>query len=170
MTIAGKTPNRLVAFWRTLSDCTQPRIRYLGRALLADLPIALAVQLVLNAVTGTSWPELPTEALPRLLVVLCAAAPIVETFALGVILILLRRAMTRTEYVPWVAALICAGLHSLWEPRWGLEIFWSSVIFAHCFMAWEKKSILLAFWLTVILHALHNLIPTVVLAAWGAWF
>jgi hypothetical protein len=158
-------PNRLAAFWRSLSDCNQPRIRYLGRALLADLPVAFGVQLALNAVTGTTWPELPAEALPKLLLVLCVFTPLVETFALAVIIFVLRRVMTRTEYIPWVAALICAGLHSLAKPLWGIEIFWSFVIFSLCYMAWEKKSAFEAFWMTAALHALHNLIPTLVMFA-----
>jgi hypothetical protein len=157
-------PNRLAAFWRSLSDCNQPRIRYLGRALLADLPVAFAVQLALNAATGTTWPELPPEALPKLLFVLCVFTPVVETLAMAVILFLLRRVMTRTEYIPWVAALICAVVHSLFKKWWGVEIFWSFVIFSLCYMAWEKKSLLQAFGMTVVLHALHNLIPTLVLA------
>src|SRR4051812_25741557 len=109
MTTLVSPPNRLLAYWRSLSDCNQPRTRYLGRALLADLPVAVAVELILNKVTGTGWPELPPATLPRLLVALCIFSPIVETFAMAVIIWLLRRVMTRTEYIPWVTALICAG-------------------------------------------------------------
>jgi hypothetical protein len=157
------SPNRLLSFWRSLSDCNQPKIRYLGRALLADLPVAYGVGLTLNWTTGTSWPEVPLEGLPRLLLALCVFTPIVETFGLAVIIWILRRLMARTEYVPWVAAFACAGLHSLAKPLWGLEIFWSFVIFSLCYTAWEKKSMLQAFWMTAILHALHNLVPTLVL-------
>jgi hypothetical protein len=71
--------------------------------------------------------------------------------------------MARTEYVPWVTAVACAGLHSLARPLWGIEIFWSFVIFSLCYTAWEKKSLLQAFWMTAILHALHNLVPTLAL-------
>jgi hypothetical protein len=157
------TPNRLLGFWRSLSDCNQPKLRYLGRALLADLPVAFAVGLVLNWVTKTSWPEFPAEALPRLFFALCVFAPLVETLGMAIIIWVLRRVMTRTEYVPWVTALICAGLHSLAKPLWGIEIFWSFVIFSLCYTAWEKKSFLQAFWMTAVLHALHNLVPTVAL-------
>lgn len=159
MTIAP--PNqRLPSFWRRLSDGNQPKALYLGRALLADLPVAYAVGLFLNWVTHTGWPEYPREMLPRLLLGVCVVSPIVETFGLAVILWILRRLMTRTEFVPWVAALLCAGAHSLARPLWGIEIFWSFVIFSLCYLTWEKKSVLLGFWMTVILHALHNLVPT----------
>jgi hypothetical protein len=152
--------NRLLGFWQSLSDCNQPRVRYLGRALLADLPVAVAVELILNQVTGTGWPELPPAALPRLFLALCVFSPIAETFVMAIIIWLLRRVMVRTEYVPWVTALICALAHSLAKPLWGIEIFWSFVIFSMCFVTWEKKSPLQAFWMTAILHALHNLVPT----------
>ena len=159
----GTEPSRRLGFWRSLSDCNQPRLRYLGRALLVDLPVAYAVGLALNRLTGTSWPELPTETLPRLFLTLCVFAPIVETLGMAVIIWVLRRFMTRTEYIPWVTAFICAGLHSLAKPLWGIEIYWSFVIFSLCYMAWEKKSLLQAFWMTAILHALHNLVPTLAL-------
>lgn len=156
-------PNRLLGFWRSLSDCNQPKVRYLGRALLADLPVAFAVSLMLNVITGTSWPEFPPGALPRLFLGLCIVSPLVETLGMGVIIWILRRLMARTEYVPLVTAFACAGLHSLAKPLWGVEIFWSFVIFSLCYTAWEKKSLLHAFWMTAILHALHNLVPTLVL-------
>jgi hypothetical protein len=158
-------PNRITAFWRSLSDCNQPRVRYLGRALLADLPVAYAVGLALNRVTGTGWPQPSLDDLPRLFFGLCIRAPILETFAMGVIIWVLRRFMTRTEYIPWVTALICAGLHSLAKPLWGIEIFWSFVIFSLCYVTWEKKSLAQAFCMTAVLHALHNLLPTLVLIA-----
>jgi hypothetical protein len=156
-------PAPLTAFWRSLSDCNQPRILYLGRALLADLPVAYAVGLVLNKVTGTSWPQPSLEDLTRLFFGLCVRAPILETAAMGLIIWVLRRFMKRTEYIPWVTALICAGLHSLAKPLWGIEIFWSFVIFSLCYVTWQQKSWAQAFCLTVILHALHNFIPLLVL-------
>lgn len=156
-------PNRLLGFWRSLSDCNQPKVRYLGRALLADLPVAFLVSLALNKATGTTWPEYPPEMLPRLFLGMCLVSPVIETFGMAVIIWVLRRVMTRTEYIPWTCALICAALHSLKAPLWGIEIFWSFVIFSLCYTAWEKKSVLQAFWMTVILHALHNLVPTLAL-------
>ncbi len=162
-------PNRITAFWRSLSNCNQSRIRYLGLALLVDLPVALGVGLVLNWVTGTTWPEFPADSLPRILVAMCVFAPLVETFGMAVIIWVLRRFIKRTEYLPWITALICAGLHSLSKPLWGIEIFWSFVIFSLCYITWEKKSLLQAFSMTAILHALHNLIPTLVLIATRAW-
>jgi hypothetical protein len=77
--------------------------------------------------------------------------------------------VTRVEWVPFISALICAGLHSLARPLWGLEVFWGFLIFSLCYLAWEKKSPLQAFWMTAILHALHNLVPTLgLLAATGS--
>jgi len=155
----------LSAFRQRLSDCNQSPVRYLGLALLADLPVTVAIAFLLNWVTGTTWPEFPADTLPRILVAMCVFSPLVETFGMVVIIWLLRRVMPRTEYLPLVTALICAGLHSLAKIYWGLEIFWAFLIFALCYVTWEKKSPLQAFWMTAILHALHNLLPTLVLIA-----
>lgn len=158
-------PALLTSFRRRLADCNQSPVRYLGLALLADLPVTVAVAFLLNWVTGTTWPQFPAESLPRILLSMCVFSPLVETFGLVVIIWLVRLVTKRTAYLPLITALICAGLHSLAKPYWGLEIFWAFLIFAQCYVTWEKKSLLQAFWLTVILHALHNLLPTLVLIA-----
>lgn len=152
-------PNPIATFRRSLSDCNQSRVRYLGRALLADLPVTFAVGLVLNWVTGTTSPQPLFDDLPGLFFGLGVRAPLVETFAMAIIIWILRRLVRRPEYLPLVTALLCAGLHSLAKPLWGIEIFWSFVIFSLCYVTWEKKSPLQAFWMTAILHALHNLLP-----------
>ncbi len=157
-------PNRFANFWRSLSDANQPRVRYLGRALLADLPVTVTVMLVLNAVTKTTPPTYPLESLGRVLLATCVFAPMAETFVMALLIWLLRRLVTRTESLLLITALICAGLHSLAKPLWGIEIFWAFWIFALCYTTWEKKSLLQAFWMTAILHALHNLAPTLYLA------
>lgn len=163
MSLSISPPNRLAGFWRSLSDCNQPRIRYLGRALLADLPLTCAVSLFLYWITQTSWAGIPREDLPRLVVGLCLISPIVETFGMAVIIWALRHVMARTEYIPLATALVCAGFHSAVRPLWGIEIFWSFLIFSRCYTAWEKKSLLNAFWMTALLHALHNLVPALAL-------
>lgn len=158
-------PAPLTAFRRRLSDCNQSPVSYLGLALLADLPVTVAIAFLLNRVTGTTWPEFPTDSLPRILVSMCIFSPLVETFGMVVIIWLVRLVTKRTAYLPLVTALICAGLHSLAKPYWGLEIFWAFLIFAQCYVTWEKKSLLQAYGLTALLHALHNLLPMLVLIA-----
>ena len=157
--------NPVTAFWRQLADGNQHPVRYLGLALLADLPVTVAVGFLLNTLTGTTWPEFPADSLPRILVAMCVFAPIVETFGLAVVIGVLRHFMKRTEYVPLVAALICAGLHSLAKPLWGIEIFWAFLIFSLCYVTWAKKSVWAALGLTALLHALHNLLPLLFLIA-----
>lgn len=158
-------PAPLTAFRRSLSDCNQSPVRYLGLALLADLPVTVAIAFLLNRVTGTTWPEFPADTLPRVLLAMCVFAPLAETLGMAILIWVLRRVMKRTEYLPLVTALVCAGLHSLAKPYWGIEIFWAFLIFAQCYVTWEKKSRLQAFCMTAILHALHNLLPTLVLVA-----
>lgn len=157
-------PNAFTAFWLGLSNADQPRTTYLGRALLADLPVTVAVGFAITKLTGIPAPGLPWETLPRVLLAMCVFAPLVETFGMAVIVWILRRGRTRPEFVPWVTALFCAGLHTLARPLWGLEVFWGFLIFSLCYQTWAKKSPLQAFWMTAILHALHNLVPTLVLA------
>jgi hypothetical protein len=158
-------PTRITALWRSLSDCNQSPLRYLALALLADLPVTVAIAFVLNQVTGTSWPEFPAESLPRLLLVMCVFVPLVETLGIALLVWALRRFTKLSKYLPLITALICAGLHTLAKLYWGLEIFWAFLIFALCYVTWEKKSLVHAFVLTAILHALHNLVPMLVLIA-----
>jgi hypothetical protein len=162
-------PAPLTTLRRRLSDCNQPPVTYLGLALLADLPVTVAIAFLLNWLTGTTWPQFPAESLPRILISMCVFSPLVETFGLVVIIWIVRRVTKHTAYLPLITALICAGLHSLAKPYWGLEIFWAFLIFAQCYVTWEKKSLLQAYWLTVILHALHNLLPALVLIAVRTW-
>jgi hypothetical protein len=157
-------PNAFTAFWLGLSNADQPRSTYLGRALLADLPVTVAVSFAITKLTSVPAPGLPWETLPEVLLAMCVFAPLVETFGMAVIFWVLRRLLTCPKLAPWVTALVCAGLHSLARPLWGLEVFWGFVIFSLCYLAWEKKSPLQAFCMTAILHALHNLVPTLALA------
>lgn len=153
-------PNPLTAFWHRLSDREQPKAAYLGRALLADLPVTVAVSFAITKLTGIPAPGLPWETLPRVLLAMCVFAPLVETFGMVILIWILRRLVSRAAYVPFATAIVCAGLHSLARPLWGLEVFWGFLIFTLCYLAWEKKSPLLAFGMTTILHSLHNLLPT----------
>lgn len=155
----------IAAFWRQLSDSNQHPIRYLGRALLADLPVTVAIGFALNGLTGTTWPEFPADSLPRILVAMCVVAPLLETAGLAVIIWILQRLVKRTAYVPLAAALVCAALHSLAKPLWGIEIFWAFLIFSLCYVTWARKSFWHALGLTALLHALHNLLPLLFLLA-----
>lgn len=157
--------NALLSFWHSLSNSDQPKAAYLGRALLADLPVTIAVSFALTQFTGIPAPGLPWETLPRVLLAMCVFAPIVETFGMVILFWILRRFVRQAALVPFAAALVCAGLHSLARPLWGIEVFWGFLIFSLCYLAWEKKSPLQAFWLTAILHSLHNLLPTLGLVA-----
>jgi hypothetical protein len=155
--------SRPIAFWRRLSDHHQHPVRHLGWALLADLPVTVAIGFLLNGLTGTTWPEFPADSLPRILVAMCVVAPLLETAGLAVIIWILQRVGLRPALVPLVAALVCAALHSLVKPLWGLEIFWAFLIFSLCYVTWARKSVWSALGLTALLHALHNLLPLLAL-------
>lgn len=158
-------PGPLAVFWRRLSDDNQHPVGYLGRALLADLPVTVAIGFLLNGLTGTTWPEFPADSLPRILVAMCVVAPLLETAGLALIIWILQRVGLRPAFIPLVAALVCATLHSLAKPLWGLEIFWAFLIFSLCYVTWARKSFWAALGLTALLHALHNLLPMLFLFA-----
>lgn len=162
-TVSPTSP--LTVFWRHLADNNQSPVRYLGWALLADLPVTVAIGFLLNGLTGTTWPEFPADSLPRLLVAMCFVAPLLETIGLAVIIWILQRVVPRPAWVPLVAALVCATLHSLAKPLWGLEVFWAFLIFSLCYVTWARKSVWSALGLTALLHALHNLTPAIAVIA-----
>ena len=158
-------PRPIIAFWRRLTDGNQHPVRYLGWALLADLPVTVAIGFLLNGLTGTTWPEFPADSLPRIVVAMCVVAPLLETAGLAVIIWILQRVGLRPAFVPLVAALVCATLHSLAKPLWGLEIFWAFLIFSLCYVTWVRKSVWSALGMSALLHALHNLLPLLFLLA-----
>ena len=83
----------------------------------------------------------------------------------SVLLVLLR-------FVPPSAAIIASAVgwgiaHSMVAPIWGLVIWWPFLVFSTLFVAWHRRSLLLAFLIPMCVHALQNLIPAL-LVAYGA--
>ena len=91
-------------------------------------------------------------------------APVVETLIMGGLLLVLLR------IVPPVAAIVISAVgwgiaHSLAAPTWGLAIWWPFLIFSTLFVAWRRRSLTLAFVLPMCVHALQNLLPSLLIAA-----
>lgn len=154
---------RLLGFWASLSDCNQPRGRYLARALMADLPVTLAVALVINWLTHESWPTFEGYSLWRVFFAMGLVAPLGETLLMALIIWVIRPVVKRVEYLPFISALIWAVMHSLARISWGPGIFWAFVIFSTCYVTWHKKSVWQAIGMTALLHSLHNLFPLLLL-------
>lgn len=110
-------------------------------------------------------PEFKVDGLAAILA-LVAFAPLVETLIMGSVLLVLLLVL------PPAAAVIVSALgwgvaHSLVAPIWGLVIWWPFLVFSTLFVTWRKRSLLLAFLIPALVHALQNLVPAL-LVAYGA--
>ncbi len=89
-------------------------------------------------------------------------APILETLIMGGALLILLRFVSPTVAVV-VSALGWALAHSAAAPAWGLVIWWPFVIFSTLFVTWRQRSLGAAFLVPAVTHALHNLLPALLL-------
>jgi hypothetical protein len=153
-----RLPAWLAALWASLFDITQSRTRYLGRALLLDLPISLPISLLVGLAFPSKPPALVNEPVPNLIIGACVVGPVIETLMMILIFAGLRLVVKRTAVLALWSALIWAGLHSLATPAWGLGILWPFLILSISYLSWETRSRIHAFWMTTALHALHNLV------------
>ncbi|MBA4138682.1 MAG: hypothetical protein C0518_15360 [Opitutus sp.] len=156
---------RVVALWQSLFDATEPPWRYLGIVLLFDLPVTAALSLALQGFTGGANPAFTGHSLLEVLLVAGVATAFLETMVLSVILELTKLFLRSTLAVAATAAVISAGLHSLAAPAWGLVIAWAFFLQSLCYLTWQSRSWLAAVAMTAVFHALHNLFPTLLLAA-----
>ncbi|MBA3511329.1 hypothetical protein [Sphingomonas sp.] len=127
-------------------------------AFLPSLPLGAAVSALL-----------PRDALPQFpqvdwyfFVLLVVAAPLAETVLMGAALLLLRLFLSPTSAVV-VSAVGWGILHSTAAPAWGLVIWWPFLVFSTVFLTWRGRSLLAAFGLAAATHALHNLLPALLL-------
>lgn len=157
----------LTALWLSLFDATQRPHRYLGRALLLDLPVTLALGALVAWALPKSGPEFSGMSPAALLLWLCVFSPLIETLGMMLVFFILRRFVQQIAYVAMLSAAIWAVIHSLGAPAWGLAVFWPFLIFSICYLTWEVKSKRHAFWMTASLHALHNAAPGLLLVFFG---
>jgi hypothetical protein len=90
-------------------------------------------------------------------------APAVETLIMGAVLLIL------LLFLPRPAAIIVSAAgwgvaHSLVAPIWGVVIWWPFLVFSTLFVAWRRRSLMLAFLLPMCVHALQNLLPALTIA------
>jgi membrane protease YdiL (CAAX protease family) len=55
--------------------------------------------------------------------------------------------------------------HSLQSPPWGLVIWWPFLIFSITFLTWRRRSLGVAFALPMLVHALQNLGPALLMVS-----
>ena len=79
----------------------------------------------------------------------------------GVLLVLLRLIS------PTAAVLVSSAAwgvaHSLAAPIWGLIVWWPFLVFSTVFLTWRSRSVLAALGMAAATHALHNLLPGLLL-------
>ena len=127
-------------------------------AFLPSLPLGAAVTAIL-----------PRSALPAFPMVdwyvfflMVVAAPLFETMIMGAALLLLRLVLSPTHAV-LVSAVGWGILHSTAAPAWGLVIWWPFLVFSTVFLTWGSRSVLAALGMAAATHALHNLVPALLL-------
>lgn len=125
----------------------------------ASLLIALLGSILLPDMKAPDFPMQGWRAVYMLVVF----SPVLETFIMGLVLMLLQR------FVPPVAAILISAIgwgiaHSLEAPAWGLVIWWPFLIFSTLFVTWKQRSPLLGFGIPTCVHMLQNLPPAILIA------
>ena len=154
----------------------QPPVSFLPKALreprrpLLALGIAWATAFLPSLPLGAAVSRLlPRDALPQFpqvdwnfFFLIVVAAPLVETMVMGAALILLRLFLSPTHAV--LASAVGWGiLHSTAAAAWGLVIWWPFLVFSTVFLTWRSRSLLAALGMAAATHALHNLLPALLL-------
>jgi membrane protease YdiL (CAAX protease family) len=152
---------RLLA--RPLLEPRRPVVAIAVGWLAAFLPSIFLALLVSLLVPGAEQPEFQVGGMAAILA-LVFIAPAVETFIMGVILLILVRFL-RPAAAILVSAIGWGVAHSLIAPIWGLVIWWPFLVFSTLFVTWRSRSLALAFLIPMSAHALQNLGPALVLAA-----
>jgi hypothetical protein len=157
--------------WRPPVSFLPQALREPRRPLLA-LAVAWTTAFVPTLALGAAVTALmPGDAFPKfpladwnVLWILVIAAPLLETLLMGAALILLRLVFSPTLAV-LLSAVGWGVVHSTAAPAWGLVIWWPFLIFSTVFLTWRTRSLLAAVGMAAATHALHNLLPALLLVS-----
>ncbi|MEO6582062.1 MAG: CPBP family glutamic-type intramembrane protease [Sphingomicrobium sp.] len=153
-------------------------ISYLPRVLLEPRRpmLALAIAwlvvfvptLALGAIVSAVMPPSALPTFPAaswyVSLLIVVIGPVIETLIMGGALILLSRFLSPTAAV-LVSAAGWGIAHSTAAPGWGLVIWWPFVIFSTLFVTWRKRSTMAAIAMAASAHAMHNLLPALMLVS-----
>lgn len=162
--------NRAVEWQRPISFL--PRALREPRRPLRALAVAWITIFIptvaLGAVTTALMPKDAFPVIPManatIFWMLVVFAPVVETLLMGAALVVLRRLVSPT----WAVLLSALGwgiAHSAMAPAWGLVIWWPFVVFSTLFLTWRSRSFWAALGIAAASHALHNLLPSLLLVS-----
>jgi len=133
---------------------------------LTTFPLSIVLALLIGLVA----PDVPQPQFNMsgalAIFLLAVFAPVVETLIMGAALLVLLRLFSPTVAI-LVSALGWGIAHSLQAPTWGLVIWWPFLVFSTLFVTWRQRSLGLAFAIPMVVHALQNLLPSL-LVAYGA--
>ncbi len=130
-------------------------------AFVPSLALSAAIQKLFPNLSGPEFEM--TGALAIFLLVVFA--PVVETVLMGGLLTFLLPRMAPVPAI-LISTVVCAVLHSLQAPAWGLVIWWPFLIFSTLFVVWRVRGFWPAVGLVTLVHGLQNLLPAL-LVAWG---
>ena len=131
-------------------------------ALATAWATAFFPSLLLGAAVTTILPRTALPVFPAMdwypFFLMVVFAPVVETMIMGAALLLLTKFLSPTQAV-LVSAVGWGIAHSTAAPAWGLVIWWPFVVFSTLFLTWRRRSVLAALGMAAATHALHNLLP-----------
>jgi hypothetical protein len=135
-------------------------------AILVGWPTAFLPSIGLAALAQQLFPNLgqPQLAIDGAMAVALVAlfAPVVETLIMAAILSVLLRVLSPTAAV--IASAAGWGIaHSLAAPAWGLVIWWPFLVFSTLYVTWRRRSLPAALAIPAAVHALNNLVPSLLI-------
>ena len=143
-----------------------------ARAIAGGWAVAFPISMLLSVLAQALVPDGLAPTFPvdgwSTVFALAVFAPAVETLIMGAVLLLLLH-LVRPELAVAISAIGWGIAHSLVAPIWGLVIWWPFLIFSTLFVAWREKSLLAAFAMPAMVHAMQNL-PTALVVAYGKPF
>jgi len=133
-------------------------LTYVPLAWVLTLVPSLLLSVVASKLVPESGPAFKGVPPGLLLFSVVVFAPVVETLIMGTVLLILER------FLGFLPAVLLSSVgwgvaHSLQAPAWGLVIWWPFLIFSTVFLVWKQRSLGLAFLLPMLIHALQNLGP-----------
>ena len=129
--------------------------RYIGKAWLTSLLPSVALSAFVSLVVPeASYPSFRIDG-PMAILLAVIIGPILETFLMIPLLLVLDRLFGPGAAVVG-SALLWGVLHSLSAPAWGLIIWWLFLILSIAFLTWRRVGIGKAFLVVFAIHALQN--------------
>ena len=148
---------------RPVRDPSRPWLSIPVAWATAFFPSVVLAWIISKIAPGAETPNF--EGLSPALVIIAVVifAPLVETLIMGTVLLLLLRVVSPT-FAVLISAVGWGVAHSLQVPIWGLTIWWPFLVLSTLFVAYRERSLVAAFALPAVVHAMQNLGPALLIA------